>query len=80
MALHRIVRKVNSHSFRFFLVSSALTQTLGANVRANRCSSVVGSVDADKHRAEIVHNIAEDRQKASALETKFQAKVCSPSG
>ena len=28
-----------------------------------------------KHWAEIVHNIVEDRQKASALETKFQAKV-----
>ena len=28
-----------------------------------------------KHRVEIVHYIVEDRQKASALETKFQAKV-----
>ena len=37
-------------------------------VRCRKCGH-------NKHRAEIVHNIVEDRQKASALETKFQAKV-----
>ena len=37
-------------------------------VRCRKCG-------CDKHRAEIVHNIVEDRQKAGALETKLQTKV-----
>ena len=43
-SLLRIVRNVNSHSFRVCLVSSALTQMLGAKVRVKRCLSAVGSV------------------------------------